>query len=469
MKLSNTRILILAFVAVVFASCDWLNNNVDTNLSADPTFTSLKFASDTQNPGLSKAVFTLVYDSLDNSLVITNLDSLPYNTSIEKVVPTFTFTSTSEIKLYLRNSNDSIALTGKDTVDFRNVVKVRNIAANGVASRTYYLKVNVHKVNPGLYVWTQATNHIAEPATNQKAILFGDQFFYYLNNGIGNELYTSTNGYGWQSKTDNLSGLATTVTYHDLLVFNGKLFFSDNGNKIYWSADGFNWNSVDKSGADFTFMSFLFVLQNKIWAVVRLKSLQESLQKYYFASSTDGANWALQGEIPDNFPVSGFAALSFSTRNGFPKALVVGGNDTNGKLLRNRWSTENGTYWVDFSLRDRTLDTLAAGASIIPYDNKLFAIGLRTDSLKPTVHFKVSVDEGYSWQKPDTLNRLPQDFIPRAYNSMLVFKPRDYNKYDPKSVIEESNRIFIIGGKTGDNAYSDVWTGKLNRKNFLRQ
>jgi len=38
-----------------------------------------------------------------------------------------------------------------------------------------------------------------------------------------------------------------------------------------------------------------------------------------------------------------------------------------------------------------------------------------------------------------------------------------------KNEIEQSNRIFIIGGKNGVLNYSDVYTGKLNRKNFLRQ
>jgi len=38
-----------------------------------------------------------------------------------------------------------------------------------------------------------------------------------------------------------------------------------------------------------------------------------------------------------------------------------------------------------------------------------------------------------------------------------------------KGQILQSNRIFIIGGKSGSTTFSDVWTGKLNRKNFLRQ
>jgi len=113
---------------------------------------------------------------------------------------------------------------------------------------------------------------------------------------------------------------------------------------------------------------------------------------------------------------------------------------------------------------------LAMGASVISYDNKLFAFGLRTDNGKS--YYKVSKDEGLSWQSCDSVrNVLPTGYLetPRSYQSVVVFKPRAYNKLDSKDLIEQSNRIFIIGGKSGSTLYSDVWTGKLNRKNFLRQ
>jgi hypothetical protein len=51
----------------------------------------------------------------------------------------------------------------------------------------------------------------------------------------------------------------------------------------------------------------------------------------------------------------------------------------------------------------------------------------------------------------------------------VVLKPKKYSTSDSKQIIEESNRIFIFGGKNGSTIYSDVWTGKLNRKNFLIQ
>jgi hypothetical protein len=85
-------------------------------------------------------------------------------------------------------------------------------------------------------------------------------------------------------------------------------------------------------------------------------------------------------------------------------------------------------------------------------------------------HYRVSLDEGFTWKVPDTLyNRLPATYQSRNYQSVVVLKPIKYKATDPKQIIEESNRIFIFGGKNGATIYTDVWTGKLNRKNFLIQ
>ncbi|MHB9143129.1 MAG: hypothetical protein ACYC25_14760, partial [Paludibacter sp.] len=104
------------------------------------------------------------------------------------------------------------------------------------------------------------------------------------------------------------------------------------------------------------------------------------------------------------------------------------------------------------------------------YDNKLLLFGMRNDLERSVAPLKESTDEGLSWQTPDSVyNYLPDTYNQRSYQSVIVYKPRIYSKSDTKQQIEESNRIFIIGGKNGQNIFSDVWTGKLNRKNFLRQ
>jgi len=220
---------------------------------------------------------------------------------------------------------------------------------------------------------------------------------------------------------------------------------------------------------EFSFKSLLFVFNDLLWAVV-----QANDASYHFANSADGIIWNMRGTIPDNFPVSDFASVSFKSPTGKERVLVTNGYSANGLIEYNRWTTEDvtGVNWLDFDTENGTLEDLVVGGSIISYDNKLLAFGLKSDD---TSLYKISKDEGLSWQVPDTtLNILPAAYRanPRQYQSVVVFKPKTYDKINSATLKEEitnSNKLFIIGGKFYTTTYSDVWTGKVNKKSFLRQ
>ncbi len=465
MKLNQFRYFIPLLTIILLSSC--LETNAPTVVSSDATFVSLTFAKNDSIPFLSSARFTLAADGK----TIVNVDSLPYKTRIDSVYPTFSFKSSSRDTLFFpagyKYKKESAVITGKDTIDFSNqidLIKIRNYAADAKTSKDYFIKVNVHQVYPELYVWSKVTNNIdSHDATSQKAILVNDTIFYYQNNATNAYLYKSTDGRSWTAQT--LTNFPVNTPINDMQFFNGKLFFTQNGDKIYSSLNSRDWNV--RSSSNYNYTSLLFILNNKLWAV----SQSKADLSYHFSSSVDGDNWSDMGQIPSNFPVSNFASLAFQSRNGHPKAIVTGGLSKTNDQLKNSWSTLDGINWIDFSIENHSLDTLALGASIISYDNKLFVFGLRNDNPTPKSHYKVSRDEGLSWQRPDsTYNYLPKDFEPRNNQSLVVFKPRIYSKYDSKQQNIESNRIFIIGGKTSASVIkSDVWTGKLNRKSFLLQ
>jgi hypothetical protein len=252
-----------------------------------------------------------------------------------------------------------------------------------------------------------------------------------------------------------------------MMQFNGKLYLTQDGVNIYSSIDGINWTK--KSVADFTFKSLLYIFNGQLWAVVQ----SNTDNSYRFAVSSDGNIWGMTtGTIPGNFPVKDFASVSYSSSTGKPKVLVLGGLSSSNLPLKNSWSSEDGVYWIDFSVENHTLDTLAVGASVISYDSKLFVFGLRNDKPDST-YYRVSKDEGLSWQRPDTLrNRLPKDYSARSYQSVVVLNPMEVKGVQSptlKQQILDSDHIFIVGGISGSTVFSDIWTGKLNRKNFLRQ
>ena len=464
MKFKSLSIILLSSIIVFLNSC--LGTTTDTTVvSDDASFASLTFAANDSIPYLSTAAFTL---GLDGKTIV-NLDSLPFSTRIDSVFPTFSFTTSSAAFLFNLDTpeNDSTYISGKDTVDFRINYKVRNYATNQVSFKDYFVKVNVHKVKPELYVWNKVSDNLdSHTALSQKAIILNDTILYYVNDGTNTYLNKSIDGNSWN--TPSLNNFPAITTLNDMIQFNGKLYLTQKDNNIYFSSNGIDWSV--KLIPDYTFKSLICTLNTKLCAVME----SNTNNKLYFASSSDGMLWEVftNSEIPNNFPVSDFAALSFSSRTGKAKAIVIGGKDANGLTLRTNWNTENGTYWRDYSEDSKSLDSLLIGASVIAYDNKLLLFGNGINAKKPN-HFRESIDEGFTWQTPDTLkNRLPILYTTRSYQSVVVYKPSTLTGVQPdgmKQQILESNQIFIFGGKAGTTVLSDVWIGKLNRKSFLRQ
>jgi hypothetical protein len=306
-------------------------------------------------------------------------------------------------KYKFSKGSDSIYITGKDTVDFRqalwtnkdSALWINNYASDGKHNMPYKIKVNVHKVHPELYIWNKVTDNLNSANTvSQKAILLNDKIYYYLNDGSAVYLHTSTDGKIWSSAVTPV-GLPEGSPLNDMILFNGKIFMTQDRLNIYSSADGNNWTR--KSVTSFNFKSLLCVLNGHLWAVVQ--SLNDAT--YHFATSTDGDVWNMIGTIPLNFPVNDFSAITITTVTGKSKVLVIGGYSINGALLKNRWSSEDGIYWVDFSTENKTLDTLAIGSSLISYDKKLLLFGKY--NLKNKLFYKESNDEGLSWQIPNKI------------------------------------------------------------------
>ena len=175
------KFLILTLSVSILSSCLWDDDEKD--LSDNPDFVSLKFGANDSIPGLENAVFTLEEDVDFSDSIIVNLDSLPYMTRIDSVVPSFTFRSNARAYLIMIDSLgvelDPIQLTGKDTVDFSRVKALINYAENNIASRTYPIKVNVHQVEPEMYLWYKKVNQIySHSGSTQNALFFNNHSFF---------------------------------------------------------------------------------------------------------------------------------------------------------------------------------------------------------------------------------------------------------------------------------------------------
>ncbi|MDD3080537.1 MAG: DUF6242 domain-containing protein [Paludibacter sp.] len=507
MKLRVFSYLSFISLIITFSSCDWLN--IDTDLPAtDPGFYSLSFAKNDSVPGLEYASFEVVLDTmyingvLHADSTIVNIDSLPYNTDIRNVIPTYTWNSTSTTYLILKdsvtgeiNENEKITLTGTDTINYNRVVMVKNVAENDSTSRTYLMKVNVHKVEPELYVWQKLTDQIfSHSGSHQKAVWFDNKIMLYVSSGIRQYLYTSTEGIVWNDQSASLSNLPTNCNIREIMEYAGKLFLTSDDGKLYSTTDGYSWTNQDNSiswikksdnsqTTNYVLATLLFAMNDEnqndnLWAISQ-STIDSS---YHFATSTDALTWKIDdvNQIPDNFPIGDFSAISFYSRTNQPKALVAGGILASGEQSQHVWSTENGNYWVDFSTENLSVGPLT-GASITWYNDKFFLFGGETKNgnLADSTYL-VSRDEGLSWSVPDTTyNYLREPHITiidgTADTTYTYYEPRAYQTV--VQVSKDNNLgtkdyyIYLIGGYNQREAkvYSDVWRGKLNRLSFLRQ
>jgi hypothetical protein len=112
-------------------------------------------------PGLAAAVFT-VEERLDTGLVW-NKDSILYGTSLERVVPRFTFqvaVGTATLSL----PDTTLVLTGYDTLNFaKQPIYLTLKSSDGTTTKVYEIRPSVHQADPDLFVWEQLTDGIYPP------------------------------------------------------------------------------------------------------------------------------------------------------------------------------------------------------------------------------------------------------------------------------------------------------------------
>ena len=159
----------------------------------------------------------------------------------------------------------------------------------------------------------------------------------------------------------------------------------------------------------------------------------------------------IDGYLPDNFPISDFAATEFKSSSERPRAMIVGGRSTNGDPINTRWNLErlitSDKYRLkDFTISQPTFHTLTV-ASIVQYGGKLIMFGGIDNDMAWNSNILYSDDEGMNWYAPNAaVNQLPEDYQSRQNQSAIV----------------HAKSIYIIGGQSNTTSFSDVYRGRLN-------
>lgn len=448
----------VSLIAILTAAC---SNSSTTSYtpSDDPTVDALTLSNDSF-PALKKAVFT-VEDKIDTGLIY-NVDSLEYGTKIDKVIPKFVFSGSVVSAAIIYTPNDTIALTGGDTIDFSvRPVYLHTISESGDADKWYEVQVNVHQTDPDLYLWELLADDILpQQFSRQKAVMLRDTIYLFASNGLSAVCLYSADGKTFVPKEvpfDNFD-VQNTLVHSDTIIccmHDGEIATLGSANAS-WQKMKFDDSlpfTIDKLLLSFCYSPYDWTeIPDSVWALVTDKSTGVP----GVATSADFSEWVYMDNLPAEFPVSDFAAVTFFSPTGRPRAMIVGGFSAEGASLNTRWNMEyepeSGYRWENFTVEQPDFTSLT-GASIIYY-NKHFLMfgGANAENMVDNAAIMESYDEGMNWNETDSAhNHMPDTYTNRAYQSVLV---------------DSNQNIYVIGGKSCNKVFSDVYKGKLNSINW---
>lgn len=433
--------IIIIFLAVLCTGCEKSTSTSTTSSVAQ--LSAFSFAKNDSMPGLAKAVFT-VEDRVDTGLVW-NKDSMLFGTSLEKVVPRFTFKATPGAA-FLTLPDTTCVITGYDTLDFTNGPIYLTIrSSDRSTTKTYEIKPLVHQVDPYLYTWTRLNDGIYPADESEQRVLeSGSDFVMLVSNGFSMRSYRSADGISWSTPSE-ATGLPAGTRVRQIISDGSTLYYGQD-KKIYTSTDAVTWTAHD---AAYPVVTMLFHWNGRVWALAQNNGAYE-------LAIWQADNLTLTGLQPQGeFPVSDFASVCFQSASGRERVMVIGGFAENGKSLNTRWNleyssriSENGGYRMEEFSIDRPQFTSLTGISVISYNGELQLFGGVDEKMKYFGRdILISTDEGLTWNPADTTsNQLPDVYQARQKQTAIV---RD-------------NNIYLFGGQDKTTTYSDVYKGRLN-------
>ena len=285
-----------------------------------------------------------------------------------------------------------------------------------------------------------------------KAFLTQEGFVLFVNNGFATELYQSSNGKDWGQTTQQITTLPVPCMVRDIVQHHDTLYYIDHA-CLYTSTDFVTWAKKEYGSTSFKPITMLLSYDDIPWCVVQDVATHRLMlgtivgDSIYPQTNIEGIT---DGFLPASFPVSEFAALAFKSSSERPRAMIVGGRDIQGNIVNDRWNIERapgaGYRLKNFSITQPHFKSLT-GVSIIQYNHQLMMFGGLNSDLTWRNHIYYSLDEGMSWNVSDTTkNHLP-------YTA---------NRYNQTVLVDSLKNIYVIGGQSYTQSFSDVYCGYLN-------
>lgn len=468
------KIKFLPLIAVLFAATSIMTSCLDNDVE------QITYTSETSITGFSLGTLNInrigkdkngldspYVDTLDCSnypftidqinRIITNKDSLPVGTHIDKVITSITYDA-GMLGYTPKGSDNDTIWTSTDSIDFTEPVEFKVYAYSGVEGKPYTITINVHQQEPDTISWKKFDNNpfSAGNLSEQKAVYANGKVYVFGKNGNGTHIEYSDvandNPSPWEPVTDNIP---SSIDTYSATAWAGNIYFlarGTNDKQLYKL--NVTTDKIEPVGTEtFEMLIGANEIKSELYAVKGGKS-----GIYKENTWTEDADpFTL---CPTGKPFfSNTTTASYNSNITSTVALCYNqgttANDTTA-LVFNRMSSDN--KW-ETRMQNLPLPNLK-NVTMIYYDGKLYAFG--GESVKPEVkpfsQFYCSTDNGLCWRPVTECMAFPAEF-----STLYTTHHGNYScAVTPKLESETSRGNFIwIVWEDGS-----ICRGRINRLGF---
>lgn len=387
-------------------------------------------------------------------LTIENKDSLLYGSLLQAVLVNITY-SGARLAYRIKDDIDStwLAYSSEDSMDLRKPVELLLIANDGLSTRKYTLKLNVHQQEGDSLYWNKVGDVVPQlqGMSQQQALMVQGSLAVLGKKSDAIILMERTADGTWNESPTNLPAEANVET---AVRRSNAFFVSTTDGDIYTTTDGKDWQKLNAPQSPGLVLagattSYLYALKDG---------------ELYRCSENEQGEWNFQAEGLDEssvyLPSKDVKSLLMKQSNGNNRLVMVGNRtdetDKTSVVWNKMWNEdipESESIWMFINQTDENKCTLPQleYLNLIQYDEKCLAFGGASVAGKGTNKamdaLYVSQDYGITW-RTDSEMHLPKEL--KGVDGPVC------------SVVDDNNVIWII-------ANGEVWRGKLNRLDFIRQ
>lgn len=338
--------------------------------------------------------------------IITNKDSLPVGTYIDKVITNITYDA-GVLAYKPKGSDNDTIWTSTDSIDFTEPVEFKVYAYSGVEGKPYKVTINVHQQEPDTISWKKFDNNPFSDGnlSEQKAVYANEKVYVFGKNGDDTHIEYSNvandNPSSWTPVTINI----TDVDTYSATAWAGNIYFlagSPKAKQLYKL--NVTTDKIEPVGTE-TFEMLIGGNDIKSELYVVKDGVSGIYKESPWTKDTDPFTQFKAGQ-----PFfSNTTTTSYNSNITSTIALCnnpgTTANDT-AALVFNRISSDN--KW-EKRMQNLPLPNLE-NVTMIYYDGKLYAFGGGYKEIKPFSQFYCSTDNGLCWRPVTECMAFPAEF-----------------------------------------------------------